>query len=325
MDNISVLVYNISSNSNRSTTTPPAGLTSVELWIQLIFFYIFLNGVVTNIIGTAIWVGIVRKKDLRTRFFIMIGFITFCRSCYCTNMFFVGIYRSLFTAGVIGTSQRRIVCHLINFWCINAFVLEQVLLLALVTDRFIALMAINYYRLMRDRSAAYVCVSLYIFVTIIVMGPPYFVDNMFEYAPCTNGDSFLNPYLGVYKTNLSLAIVCTIFVLNCVLMFYLRMQAKAMVAVAHESEVAKAALQRQMKLMPMFRNIILMHCGFTFTSKILNVISTLVPPAYGQRLNMVGGILTVLDMFLNNISIVMTNADIRSVVMPWRQNQVMSL
>lgn len=321
-NSIILLSPNISDKNNFSnisapTTSATVTLTPVELWIQILFFYIFFCGIVTNIMGTAIWIGILRKKDLRTRFFIIIGFLTFCRTGSCTNLLISGIFRALRTAGIVDTFQRRLFCHSLHFWLLDGFVLEQALLLALVIDRMIALMAINYYRLLTDRSAAYVCIILYAAVTVIVIGPSYAFDDMWGYAPCINTDSFVSPIFNLYKTNLSLAVVCAIVVCYCVLIFYVRLGAKAMEADAQKSEIAKVALQRQLKLMPIFRNVVLMHCGFTFSSRLLNMLAPLFPPEYGQRLTGVGGIFMNFDLFFNMMTLLVNNADIRKAAIPW--------
>lgn len=297
--------------------------TQAELWIMFVVFYTVLCGIITNIASVMICVGLYRKKEMRTRFFVIIGCLTFCRTLLSTQFLIIGIYRTLRTAGIASTVQRRLTCHVIQFWLIHGVVLEQTLLCTLVIDRIVAIMAIGYYRLLKAKSAFYICVSQFVIVTLFYLGPCYFIDDMFAVAPCIDMNSFLNPYFSLYRQYSSLAVVLIILILYVLLVLYLKVRAKMMAADLSKNEVAKVAFQRQLKLMPIFRDVVILHCSFSLTSRFFLFLSNVVPIEQSQRMMAWGNTLICVDLFANVIGILFNNSEIRAAAIPWwRSNRV---
>lgn len=319
----SLTVISLTENATLSNSSiNPIALTPVELWIQLGFFYCFLGGCVSNGLSILISVGILRKKELRTRFFIIVAYLTFCRTGLCTQLFVTGLYRILRTLDLVQLSQPRIVCWFISTWIYNGTVLEQTLLCTLVVDRMLALMAMNFYRLMTDRSAGYICLAQYIIVSLIMFIPSLSLDNMLESAPCINYVNFLNPFFNQYHTYINLFLFITILILYLTLIVHMRIRLSAMKANAAKSEASKVFLQRQLKLMPVFRNLVVLHCAFNLISKAL-LYSTNWAPAYSQHLVALGSVFAVLDVLTSCGSLLIMNRQIREVAVPcWSDNRV---
>lgn len=301
-----------------NSTSITVQLTPLELWTQLIVFYGLLCGIVSTACSVLIWYGIIRRKNLRTRFFIIVGCLTFCRTLICLQFLIMAIYRSLRTLGFVSPDQKRIVCHTIHFWLINGWTLEMFLLCALVVDRMIAIVAINRYRHMKSKSAFTLCLVLFVTVSIAKLVPSYSFDNMLEIRPCVNLYSFLDHRFNEFSQYIDLIMVLIILICYLALIVITKLKVRRM---RGNQEATDVALRRQLKLMPMLRNLVLMHCTLAFTSKLLLFLANILPRCQ-QRCTAYGGVLSCIDVFTNVFVLLFTNSDIRSASLPCFYKQV---
>lgn len=305
-------------DNSTNATAAAVSLTVYELWIQLTVFYGLMGGVLSTIFSVLIWVGICRKKKFRNRFFIIVGCLTFVRTCIAVNFISLVTFRILRTIGIVATEQPRIICHSVHILVMHSLTVELTLLCTLVIDRMIAIAWINYYRLLTPRSALQICVAQYIFVAMIKLVPSYTGDDMFAIAKCINLYSFLNDTFNSYSTNIDLVMVFVVLLIYFVLIFYLRLRINVIKQAASKTDAGNVALQRQLKLMPMLRNLVLMHCGLALTAKLFLWLGPLFKdPAIQQRLIAFGGIMQAIDLFVNVVALLLTNADIRRAAIPF--------
>lgn len=301
-----------------TNSTSAVTLTVYELWIQLVVFYGLVAGVLSTVFSILIWIGISRKKQLRNRFFVIVGCLTFVRTTIAVGFIILAAARILRTVSLVATEQPRIVCHCVHFVFIYSLTVELTLLCTLVVDRMVAIVWINYYRLLTTKSALRVCLVQYVAVALVKLVPSYAGDDMLAIVKCVNLYSFLNETFNSYSTNIDLAMVFAILVIYFVLIMYLRLRINVIRQATSQTDAGNVALRRQLKLMPMFRNLVLMHCLLALTAKLFLWMGPIMAdPALQQRMVLVGGIIQTIDIFANVIALLVTNREIREAAIPW--------
>lgn len=311
-----ILTMKNASNFNISYGTP-IFLTHAELWIQLAVFYGFLCGIVANLLNILIAIGIMRHKEMRTRFFVIVASLTLCRTGLCCQYLVTAVYRLLRTLGLVSAAQRRLTCHFIHFWLINGYTLELTLLGTLLVERTIAIMFPKYYYRIGRKSVYQICVGQYVLVSFMKLIPSYAGEDAFELVACVNLYSFLSPAFNSFMQTTDFCLTALILVLYCLLILYVRWKSKRIRSKITGNEAAKLLLERHLSLMPVLRTLVLYHCGLTLVAKLLSFLSGIVQEHHSQRLVAAGGIFVCLDLFVNAVTLLATNKEIRDAAMPW--------
>lgn len=301
------------------SVSPSVGLTKVELWIQCIVFYGLLAGVFSFIGNVLVAIGIVRSKNLRSRFFVILWFLVVTRALFSFQLGVMAVYRSLRTLNIVDTNIKRASCYLIHLNAYYALTLEMVLLLGLVIDRTLAIAMYNYYRTLTIRHAIIACLAASAMTTILKMVPSFFDINFNTVIPCLNAYSVPTKTYVIYHQNIDLAISVLILILYiCLLSFvHIRLMPKVR-SMRRESDDQSwlIAFQRQMKLLPLLRRLILIHCGFALASKIVLSMTGFVPEEVGLRFTAYGGMMVTVDLFVNVVMILMSDKEVREASLP---------
>lgn len=81
--------------NNSSDSTIAAPTSNLQLWERLFqaFIYVILLGLFSGIGNTVISLGIARSNTLRTRFFVIIAFLSVCRALLSFQYLAVGLFR----------------------------------------------------------------------------------------------------------------------------------------------------------------------------------------------------------------------------------------
>lgn len=308
-----------------STSTPAVTLTIYELWIQLLVLYGTIGGILPTVFAALIWAGIWREKKLRSRFYAIVGCLTFVRMLYAIAFILMALFRSLRTAGVVETNQTRLICHSIHILLVNNQTAELTLLCTLVIDRAVAVTLVTYYRLLSTKSAFQLCVAQYVLVSIVKLVPSYFGNNLLEMVQCVSFASALNETYNQFNTGIDLFLVFAVLVIYLLLIAFIRLRISAIQQAANNM-----ALQRQLKLMPVLRNLVLMHVSLTLVGKSLTYLgNNNYFPEHSQRLTAAGGSMSAVDVFANVMILLITNQAIRDAALPAfmkkKKNQVGSV
>src|SRR5437868_1002448 len=110
--NASAAVMLSNSTTAASIRNIPAGITEIELWIQLIVF-LWAIGVLSTAGNMAIVVGILRSKKLRSRFFVIVWCLAMTRTLTSIQTVVTAAYRTLRTLNIADMMVKRISCYLI--------------------------------------------------------------------------------------------------------------------------------------------------------------------------------------------------------------------
>lgn len=304
--------------ANNSNATLQGNITAAELWIHLSIFYAFLCGIVTTLGNILIIIGIVRSKKLRNRFFVTVGLLTFCRVLLCLQFLIIAIYRMLRQGGLAPSEMDRLSCHSIHFWLLIGFTVEMILLLTLVLDRALAIVAASMYRRLTMRQAFAVCITVFLVGIVIKLPVSYVNVHLREVVTCTNSYSAPSEIFNLYTQNIDLALLALILVVYIALILYVQIRVRALRSTTN-SQAAMIALKRQIKLMPMLRNLVLAHCSFVMISKILRTLAGVYDDhsEASARFTAYGGVFSTLDLFSNMIALLWSNNDIRMASLPW--------
>lgn len=314
-------------SSNFTSRSIITGVTEVELWFQLVFCYVFL-GSVAAFFNIVLLIGIYRDKMLRTRFFIIVSATIFCRCLICYQFMIVGIYRILRTLEQVSAFQPKIICILSSTLMYVTETLELALLTVLAIDRALAILAPGYYRISTSKGAFRICLTVYIGVLPIKIIPLTLLSgDLSEMVACININSAPGFAYSVYSQSLDIILCAVILILYVSLAIRLRMKishSSAPAAVVEEasfdrtprSSIVEADIRRITKLMPTFRNLVLVHSCFTFMSKLLLFLSSQVQEE-SRRLVLYAGITLIFDQVINVIVLISSNEDIRRACWPW--------
>lgn len=204
--------------------------------------------------------------------------------------------------------------------------LEVTLLSVLAIDRAVAILAPERYRTSTARGALKACALAYL-VVLPVKGLPLLLlsGDPKKMISCLYINSAPGSAYNIYSQTLDLALCCLILLLYSVLATRLRLRMRQLrlpasdQALASEtisldqqsrSGVVEADLRRISKLMPTFRNLVLVHSFFTFMGKFLLFLSGQVQ-GEAQRFALYSGVFIMFDQFVNVIVLIATNRDIR--------------
>lgn len=141
----------------------------------------------------------------------------------------------------------------------------------------------------------------------------YSLAELNEIIACDNVNSPVQNYFQIetYYVDFIVALVILLLYIALLLYLYCHLIPKLKKAVSESGEqTAMTALKRQMKLMPLLRSLVLIHCGLALTSKLILALAPMYPK-YGARLTAYGGMLVTVDVFVNLMMLLMTNKDLR--------------
>lgn len=300
--------------SNVTAAPVSIGVTAAELWIQLIVFYILFCFIVLCL-NSVMAVATLRTKELRSRFFVLVGCLLYCRNLLSIQLIVIGFYRVFRTVNLASGSMTRLQCHSVHVCLYFATYFELILLLLLVIDRIMAIIAFNYYRQLTIRQALLTCTAAAVLSLLAKLAPSYATMSDFaEVIPCISYNSPTNPDYNAYSQHLDLATTLLVVALYLGLAVYLRLYLIPKLTKAAQDSAGQSAMiamRRQMKLLPLLRKLVLVHCGLTLTSRILLLVGTIVPPAYSQRATAYGGMVVTVDLLANAIILLKTNKDLR--------------
>lgn len=292
--------------SSNSTTT--ADLTVFEEWLQYIVFYVGC-GIVGIVGNTAIAVGIIRTKNLRTRFFVVICTLVCVRVTLAFQFVVMGAHRALKSLQIIDVNQKRITCYCLHLFINISFTIELCLLLVLVIDRMMAIMAPMVYKNLSLRQAKIVCLSVVIVVGVFCKIIPSLIGWDFnEIVPCTNSFSSFSDGLKRFFQNVDLPIISIVILMYCVLWIVIKWRVTQL---KRENDSEKEIqLRRKMAVLPLLRNIIVTHATLTLTAKLLIAIIVYIP-SQAIRLTAISGDLNTIDLIANLIVLLWSNKELR--------------
>lgn len=304
---------NASSALPTNTSTPSVGLTSAELWTQLLLFYVAISGGLI-FVQCIIAIGIIRTKELRNRFFVILCAVLFARVLLSAQNFSIGVYRSFRTLGLAPMNMVRFWCHCMHINLYYAAFLEMLYLVILVVDRFIAITASSYYRRLTVRQAIITCIIAFFASIFIKLVPTYLGVDLGEVIACMNINSPIHRLVGSYGQNMDVVPAVLILVVYIAMMLYIQCYMLPKLKKASEDSASQAAMisvKRQMKLLPLLRRLVLTHCGLTLLAKIVLGAAPLAGPAYELRLTAYGGMLIMTDLLVNAVVLLATNKEVR--------------
>lgn len=227
----------------------------------------------------------------------------------------MGIYRTLRTLNLAPTSMTRFACHWVHFHLYYAPFLEMLLLLVLVIDRTIAIVAGTFYRLLTVRQVLVSCMIALVLSLLIKLLPSYLGVRLDEVVTCLNINSPTDPVFSSYGQNLDLALALLVLVMYLAMMGYIRCRMLPKLRKAAQDTAGRAAMitvKRQMKLLPLLRRLVLIHCSLTLVAKLLLAIAPLTPAEYGLRLTAYGGMVITADLLVNAAVLITTNKEVRT-------------
>lgn len=299
-------------------TAASIGLTPTELWIQLIVFNGLLGGVIPTVGNVAIAVGIVKCSNLRSRFFVILWYLVVARALVSSQLLVMFVYRLLRTLHLVDITMTRLGCYFIHLNTYYALTVEMILLLGLVLDRTLAVVAYNYYRYLTIRHAIVGCSVASIMAIIMKMAPSFYGIDALQSISCVNGYSATAAMYNAYHQHVDLAIALLILVLYVALLLYLHFRLMPRMKLANQTgdRSGLIAFKRQIKLLPVLRMLVLLHCGFALVSKTLLSVSSLVPEVVALRLVAYGGMINTVDLSSNVLVLLVYNKDLRKAVIP---------
>lgn len=304
-------------NNSSTITIAPTAVVVTELWERLLqaTLYIVLLGIITSTASLAICVGIYKSKKLRTRFFVIIWFLTMCRALLGLQYLAVGIFRMLKHLDYIQNIMIRFECHTLHFWIMCGSTLEMFLLLTLVLDRALAIVAPNYYRLLKPIQAAYLCLVITILVCGIALGLSYSNVDLLEKIACGSSYSPTSKQFNDFTQIIDFVVVVLILLAYVILIICIKWKVNKTGPTIDQNSAVHVHLHRQLKLMPMLRRLVLSHCGLSLLARLLFLLA--VPfPEYVSRLGVHGGSIVALDEFLNVVFLLHMNKDLRVASLP---------
>lgn len=222
--------------------------------------------------------------------------------------------------------QPRITCMSMSALHYLTVTLEVSLLFVLGIDRVMALVAPDYYRSLTVRGAMRLCGLIYLII-IPAKGLPLLLlsGDLMDVVSCDSISSGPGWIYNMYSHYLNLILCCATILLYLALAIRLRLRVRYLktprpqLALQEErvsldqssrSSVAEADIKRISKLMPTFRNLILVYCIFTFVAKLLMILAVQIQQQRG-RFIVYAGIFVTIDQVVNVIVLMVTNRDIR--------------
>lgn len=299
--------------NNSSSVIVVADLTVAEQWIQYIFFYIGF-GILGAIGNIALATGIIRSKDLRSRFFIVICTVVLVRITIAYQFIVIGLFRALKALHIVEVNQKRITCHFIHFFIHVSFSVELSLLFVLVIDRMLAIIAPVVYRRLTRRQAKGICL-ITVLVVAVCKAVPSFVGwgDHNEAVACMNVFSTVTPKMSPYFQNMDLALTMLVLSMYCLLWTYLKVHVKPL---KRQNIVeGQLHLKRRMTLLPLLRNTVFAHTIVTLTAKCLTSVVVWFPEQ-SFRLVAYSGNLNTIDLILNIVILMWSHNDLRKAAVP---------
>lgn len=291
--------------SNSST------LTQTELWIQLVVFYLLINGICSGSCNGLIFLAIViERKKLSTRFFVIVAALALTRALGGFQIIIIGCYRILRTLGLASLEQTRFRCYMVHFLLYFGNTIEMALLIVLVVDRVMAISASDRYRQLTPFHAAKICTGISILIAFIKILMSLTMDNIPDSISCDNMYSPAGNTFTIYCQNIDFSLVVLLLLIYFCLIIDLRLKSRQT-----GTAEAKAALRRRLRVMPAIRNLVLLHCLFTLTSKLAGVLSTV--SAFKEQENRIiayQGMMICCDNFISGLALVISNTELRKAI-----------
>ena len=308
----------MSPNANAPSNIP-AGITEIELWIQLIVFLGIIGGVVSTAGNLAIVIGILRSKKLRSRFFVILWFLAMARALTSSQTIVTVAYRTLRTLNIADMMVKRISCYLIHLNAYYSLTLEVVFLLGLVIDRCLAILAYRYYSTLTYRQAIKACTIASVVTIMVKVVPSFLGVDVTAVIPCVNMISPLIPAYANFHTNVDLVITIMMLSIYLWLMWYVRFRflpAANSSSLEGGDQTAFINFNRQANLLRLIRQLVLMHCGVTLVTRAGLGLLTFVPPLVAVRLSTYNSMLVVLENIFDIAVVLISDKDVRKAAVP---------
>jgi hypothetical protein len=306
-------VESVNDSVVNASVIPFPSLTPVELWIQLIFFYALIGGIISFIGNIIIAVCILKSTALRSRFFVILGFLVMVRALLSGQYFIMAVYRILRILNLTATNIKRINCYFVHFNLYSATTVEMVLLLGLVIDRALALIAYKFYRSLTLRQSIYSClIASTVTFTLKIICSSYGMDFN-EIISCVSAQSPLSNIYAYYQ-NIDLIIWGMILLVYFFILLYLFF-AKTQIKSQHDQDQSIIiAYKRQLQVLPLLTRLVLLHCGWTLISKCMLSISGFMPSQIEFRLASYSGMVMTVDLFFNVVTLFCSNKDLKNAI-----------
>lgn len=304
--------YNMN-DSNISKFGGPAsiGLSKAELWMQLLVFYLTIGGWASILGNAAIIVALVRhRNELHSRFFVIVAALSLTKGILACQTVVMTSYRIFRTLGYVSINQTRLNCLFIHFFMPPLFTVEILILIVLVIDRSLAIGATNYYRRLTVHQIAIICSVTILAGSIAKLAMAFGMgdDPLSKVIACVNVASPVNETYQVVNANIDLILVLFLLVSYLALMIGFRFSTSRA-----SNETAKNALKRQRKVIVTMRNVVLLHCAFTLTAKILLTAGSSQLGDTGIRLMAYGGMITQCDEFSSVIALIWSHPKLKMI------------
>lgn len=283
------------------------GLTYPERYSQFAFYLFFGS---TAFIGNSMMaIGIAKCKEMRSRFYVIIIFLLMARMLMCMQLLQLAIYRFLRVLDKVAFPSR-LVCGFLTVF-VYPGTLELLVLLVLAIDRAIALFAVAYYRHLKWQQAAKMCavvslIPLAVKIGLLVGDPP-----IMSTVSCFNVFDSVATANATLSQNLDLALLIVLIAVYVLILVVLRFRLHKL-RNSPENDAGLVAIRRHLTLMPTVRNIIVVHCVWTLSAKVL---ITLALEPFAESLSakflLYAGYFVASELLVNVIILLWTNLDVR--------------
>lgn len=311
-----------STNEAVNVSAPPSVPTIAERYFQVGVYLTFTS---TSFVGY-VWMacGIARCKETRSRFYYILIFLLLSRAGICVQLFNLIVYRLLRLLNLV-SNPPRYVCSLLAILIYPGFV-ETVLLIGLAIDRAVALFAISYYRKLSRKQVVKACLLASGVALIFKVGMLFGTPAFSEPVGCLSVFDAMGKEGATFAQHFEFSLIVVLLVVYMSMLAAIHARVKRLKMQAN-SDALLATINRQMALMPTLRNIVVIHCFWTFTSKLLLTISVLPSAAsFGARCVLYAGCFICSELFVNIVTLLKTNEEVRrATINCFRANKVQSI
>lgn len=298
-------------NSTTNLTTVSLGLTKGELWIQLVLFYLIIAGLSAPLGNMVIvYTLLTKSKKFRTHFFVIIGWLSFCRIFIGLQTTVLAMFRILALTDIISYYQPRFICYLINIGVYTESTVEVLLLLILVIDRLVAIAAVRHYRRITLKRLHITCLLIFLSMKLKLV-PAYYGlhrnDTLLDIVKCANIFSPAGENFNLFSQNIDLILIILVLSMYFSLIIYIKRQTRMKMM----NEAQLTSLKRQLSVIPAVRNVIFLHTACTLTAKLLLALGTFMDHPESFRLVAYGGICWAVDAVANISVILYSSPELR--------------
>lgn len=296
--------------------------TIAERYFQLVVYVAFSSVSFVGYVSMAY--GMAKCKETRSRFYYILIFLLLCRAMICVQIFNLILYRLLKLLDVV-PNPPRYVCAIV---AVMAYpnLLEAVLLFVLAADRAVALFAVAYYRKLTRTQVVKVCLLASGATLMLKFGLLFGTPSFFEPVACQSLYDAMAKEAILFAQYFEFALIVALVIAYISMLAAVHVRVKKLRA-QPDNEALLIAINRQIALMPTLRNIVIVHCFWTFTWKLVLTISVLPFAAtIAARCVLYGGCFAVSELFVNVVILLKTNDEVRrATINVFRPNKVHSV